>query len=261
MTSLLRCCLIAAALVAAPMLVLPAGAQPAPPARVLLSGNGGVRTTTDSFGDSIVFDLFAEKGDFKADYEVAAGAVFDGGGIVRLWRNVGAGVSVSVFDSTDAARIAARIPHPFFFDQPRAVTGLADGLLRREIAVHVQGAYLVQVRDWVTIAGFAGPTFFSVNQDLVQTVRHIETGFPFDAAAFGGHRSVQASESSVGVNLGVDASFFPFPRLGVRTLERVGVGFLFRYSLGDVEVSAGRGDQATLDLGGAQFTGGVRIRF
>jgi len=226
--------------------------------RFFLSGSAGIaQPNTDAFSNPITFTLFAEAGNFEADYVLDSGPVYDGGVTVRLWRNLGAGVNVSKSRTTDTAAIEASLPHPFFFGQHRQLTGTAPGLRHEEVAVHLHGAF-IWMRGWAVISGFGGPTFFNFKQDLVQSIRHAEVGFPFDAVTFIGHGATRVSESKVGFHAGADAAFY-LASSGV--WEHVGVGALVRYSRAEVDVSAGRGDSVTLELGGLQFAGGIRVRF
>lgn len=256
MRLVLRCSLPVIGLIA--LVSSPAAGQTVTDYRVFLSGSAGIaQPNSDAFSNPINFTLFAETGNFDADYVLDSGPVYDGGVTVRLWRNLGAGVNVSKSRTTDTAAIEASLPHPFFFGQHRRLTGTAPGLRHEELAVHLHGAF-IWMRDWVVISGFGGPTFFNFKQDLVQSIRHAEVGFPFDAVRFVGHGATRVSESKVGFHAGADAAFYV---ASSGAWQHIGVGALVRYSRAEVDVSAGRGDSVTLDLGGLHFVGGVRLRF
>ena len=115
--------------------------------RGFVSINGGIQATSTDFTDNVVFTRFVEEGDFDAGYRVDGDAVFYVSGGVRVWQNLAIGVGVSRFSRDDDADVTARIPHPFFFDQHRPISGSAVGLRRQEIAVHVQALWIVPAND------------------------------------------------------------------------------------------------------------------
>jgi opacity protein-like surface antigen len=97
-----------------------------------------------------------------------------------------------------------------------------------------------------------GPTFFTLEQDLVSGVSINET-YPFDTATFADATTTRVSKSAVGFNAGVDLS---------RALSsRTSVGGLIRYSRGDVKFDNATAGRATVKAGGLEVTGGARVRF
>ena len=158
-------------------------AQGAWQSRGFVTINGGYQLTSTDFADNVVFTLNVEEGDFDAGYRVDTGAVFDVSGGMRVRQNLAIGVGVSRFSRADDANVTARIPHPFFFDQHRPISGSAVGLKRQETAVHVQALWIVPVNDRFDVALFGGPTFVTVIQDLLTEVE-----FTVYRTQFFGHR-------------------------------------------------------------------------
>ena len=165
---------------------------------------------------------------------------------------------MSAFSKDTAATVNANLPHPFFFNQDRRISGTAENLARREVGIHIQALWIVPVNDNLRVAVFGGPTFFNVNQELATEVEFAST-YPFDEAEFTGITStVEASESAVGVNVGVDVGYY-FSR-------SVGVGGLVRFSRASVDLTPPSttppsGDTVSTDAGGLQAMGGLRVRF
>ena len=91
--------------------------------KVHISINGAFQTASNDFSDRFEFQKDLETGTTETEYPVSSGFLFDGGGGVRLWKNLGAGVAVSYFTHKDTASTTTRSPHPFFFNQFREVTG------------------------------------------------------------------------------------------------------------------------------------------
>ncbi len=239
---------IAAAL--AGTLLLPAAADAQTGGWV--SFNGATQATATTFTDNVGFIEFHEDADFDADYAVGTGAVFDGGAGVRLANGIGLGVAVSRFERLDPVSLDARIPHPFFFNRPRSLTGTEPDLTRLETAVHVEVRWFESVSDTVELAVFGGPTLFNVRQDLVTAIGY-DHAYPYDEASLASTTTAAASASAIGFHAGADIGFF--------FSETVGLGALIRYSGGSVDLP-GEGDaMVPIDTGGFHIGGGLRLRF
>jgi hypothetical protein len=220
--------------------------------RVHVSINGAFQPTSNDFSDRFEFERYLETGSTDVDYPIEGGFVFDAGAGVRLWKNLGAGVSVSYFTRSDTASTTTSVPHPFFFNRPRTVTGDATDLTRKETVAHVQAMYLVNPGGRLRMIFSGGPSFFSVEQDMVSEVVITET-FPFDEAAFGSARREQAKGSKTAFNVGADVLFM--------LSSKFGVGGIVRFSRASVDLD-GPGDRTiAVDAGGVYAGGGVRLLF
>jgi len=130
------------------------------------------------------------------------------------------------------------------------VTGEFDGD-RSETAVHVQAKWLVPVNDKMLVTIFGGPSFFKIEQDIVNDFEYSES-YPFDTATFTRAIAASQSESAVGVNVGGDVAYF--------FSSNVGVGGTVQYSGATVEMTVPSGT-ADVKAGGLQVGGGLRLRF
>jgi hypothetical protein len=220
--------------------------------RGYISFNAGVQATTNDFADRFEFERNVETGSTDVDYPVKAGVFYDGGAGVRLWKGLGAGVSVSFFSRDDSAEITAQIPHPFFFDRPREVTGTLDGVTRSETGVHVQLMYMLDPSGPLRVVLFGGPSFFSVEQDLVTEVRYAET-YPFDTATFTTADVNRENGSAVGFNAGADV-MWEFHR-------NFAAGALLRFARASVDLDAPNNRSVSVDAGGFHAGGGIRVIF
>ena len=132
---------------------------------------------------------------------------------VKVWRQLAFGAGVSLFSRQDELQVTAQLPHPFHFDQPRRITGTAQGLTREETAVHVQAMWVAPVGQRVEIAVFGGPSFVSVTQDMATGITFTQV-YPYDTAAFTGIQRRMLSASAIGFNVGADVH--PLDRRGRR---------------------------------------------
>jgi len=222
------------------------------PERVHISVNGAFQATTHDFSSRFEFERELETGSTEVGYPVQGGFVFDAGAGFRFWKNLAAGVSVSYFTRDDAANTTSSFPHPFFFNQPREVTGEAAGVKRSETAVHVQAMYLVNPGGRLRLVLSGGPSFFDVQQDLVTEVTITET-YPFDTAAFGSAKTSREQGSAVTFNVGADVMWMLKPGFGV--------GGLVRYAQATVDLDAPGNRTIAVDAGGLYAGGGIRILF
>ena len=78
----------------------------------------------------------------ETSYPVDAGASSTAARRVRLWKGLAVGGACLAF-TVDWHRRGRRprVPHPFFLQRHRQVTGEADGMRREETAVHIQAQY------------------------------------------------------------------------------------------------------------------------
>jgi Outer membrane protein beta-barrel domain len=220
--------------------------------RVHVSVNAGVLSGTQDFTDRFEFEENLETGSTSVDYRVQGGFTFEAGLGYRIWKGLGAGASVSFFSSDNAAATTSRVPHPFFFNQPREVVGDATDIGRSETGVHIQAMYLLNPAGPLRVVLSGGPSFFSITQDVVTSVNVVET-FPYDTAEFGSADRQEESGSAVGFNVGADV-FWMFNR-------QFGVGGLFRFSRASIDLDAPDGRQLPVDAGGVFAGGGIRLVF
>jgi hypothetical protein len=144
------------------------------------------------------------------------------------------------------------VPHPFFFNRPRSVSGEAAGLRREELAVHVQARAVLPVTRRVQVMVFGGPSFYQVRQGLVHEVAYSES-YPYDEATFDGATTGRAEQSPYGFNVGGDVAYF-FSR-------QVGVGFGAQYAGTTVHLPSADGGTVEARAGGSQAGAGLRLRF
>ena len=222
--------------------------------------NFGWRPTSRNFGGTNVFQIWDEPGNFHSEYEISDGGVTDAGLGISTWKGLAVGLDVASFKSVNQATITSKIPHPFFFDLPRSSNGIATGLTRQELGMHLQGGWVLQPIDWLELSLSAGPSLINARQDLVSMVEHSETGFPFDSVKFSGYSTTTQSETTLGWNTAVDVRAFVLQGMSNQLLQRVGFGLLLRYVRGSVNLTI-NDTPIEVDLGGLQVTTGVRFRF
>ena len=207
--------------------------------------NGGVQVGSHDLTANQTFPLYDETANVTASSKVKSGGLFDIGGAYRVWHNVAVGVVYTFTSSDSSAAITGSIPDPIRFDAPRPVSANASGLKHKENALHLDATWMMPVTDKIDVGFSAGPSIFFVKQDVVSSLPITEPG-----PAVGDPVVSNDTETTVGLNLGVDVTYL--------LSRKWGVGGVARYTWGSAKF-AGTDDSVT--LGGLQLGGGLRLRF
>ena len=213
--------------------------------------NGAYRGGTDDVSSTVSFTANLETGSFTSTFPVKAGAAFDAGGRVRVWKRLGVGVAVTSFSTNGTADITGRVPHPFFFNTPRSISGTAS-IERKETAFHLRAVVSSRPGRRLQFSGFAGPVFFSVSQTLVDRANYSDA-YPFDTATFTSATTRRVSKSKTGFGAGADVAWY--------FMKNLGVGFSASFSGGSFTLKAVDDSSVAMKGGGALAGLGLRIRF
>lgn len=229
----------------------PAFAQGAWTGRARVSFSGGVQVDTTRLSESITLTKNVELAPISAEMPKAAAPFIDGGVAVRLAGNIGVGLSISYLTNKDDADVTADIPHPFFFNRQRSISGQATDVQHNELATHLDLVYLV-VSPRIDLALSGGASFFSVEQDFVSDVVYADV-YPYDTASFVRAELTREKESKTGYNVGADVTWKLTPRWGI--------GGLLRFSRARIPFTIGDLDLGTITAGGLQAGAGIRVIF
>ena len=234
----------------------PAAAQRKPTAapgipRGFIALDAGVQTGS-SVTDQFVFTANAEAGSIEARYPSNAALLLGAGAGYRFWGRVGVAAAFSRSQRAGAVSVRAEVPHPILMDQDRVVEGEAPDLSRSENAAHLQLFYEMPPRGQWRARVFAGPSYVTVEQELVREVT-VNESYPFDSATFRSALTGTADGSAVGFNLGADLTWM----LG----RRAGAGVLLRYVHAGIDLDAPESRTVSIDGGGLQAGVGLRFAF
>ena len=220
-------------------------------ARVSINIGGQLSSTT--FTTTTTSTVYREPATISTSYTVPKGQLFDGGFLYRLAGNFGVGVAVSSYSERRDGAVTGSIPHPFFFNTPRSLSGTArQPAAQRGRRAH-SGGLRDRDEDEYDVAISAGPTIFRVSQDLVSNAVYAET-YPYDTVTFTSATTVRAQGTKTGFNVGVDVGY----KLGTN----LGVGGLVRFSRATLSFPlTGSAADVSVDAGGLQVGGGVRFYF
>jgi hypothetical protein len=222
--------------------------------RIYVSINGAYQTAGDDFNETVTFTENAENGTFSSDYDVKSGPALNISAGATIWRALGVGVGVTRYSKATPIAFSASVPHPFFFNRARSVSGDISSNEREELAVHVQARATFMPSPRIQAMIFGGPSFFKMKQGIVNDFEITES-YPFDTASFSRGISTTVDESKVGFNVGADVGFF-FTR-------QVGVGGSVQWAGTTIEVPSSGGGTSTFEIkaGGVQAGAGLRLRF
>jgi hypothetical protein len=224
----------------------------APSDRVRLVVNGSAQFAPGSFGQRFTLTRNVESAPVTTDLSLATGGVFEAGARLRVHRRLRIGVVGFVASATASGTLEAQLPHPFYFNQPRKVSGDLSGLTRKERGVHLELAVPLRVSSRNELILLGGPSYFAVDQALVTDLTYSDS-YPYDTATLDDTSSTVAKKAGPGFNAGVELT---------RQVSRSArVALLGRYARGTVTLSAGDGNEAEVHAGGLQVGVGLRFAF
>jgi hypothetical protein len=232
--------------------VQPAAAQDVWSGRGRISLSAGIQPDAAGLSQATSVEDYLETTAITADRSALDTPFYDVSFAVRVAGGLGVAAGVSGLTTRGDARVAAAVPHPFYFDRPRDISGEAPGLRRTETGVHAGLAYLIGLSRRVDVMVMGGATYFRVRQDLVSDVSYSEA-FPYDTATFSTAEVVRRDASKVGYHTAVD--------LTVKLGARWGVGAIVRFSRAKVPFEVNGAQTGTVEVGGLQAGGGVRVAF
>ena len=225
--------------------------------RILLEINGAVQSASNTFEDDFTYrhpysgNIPGEEASVSSRYDVPTGPLVDGGIVVRIVRNLAAGVAVSYTSGNDDIAVTARIPHPFFVERHREVDG-TQSADHTETGVHMQLLYFIPAGTHLYFGVSGGPSYFSVEQRVVTAVNTNEQ-YPYDTTEFASADLETITHGGWGFNAGVD--------VGWMFTRNLGVGGLVRYTRATVSIKPANRDARDLDAGGLQAGAGIRVAF
>ena len=217
--------------------------------------NIGFETTSGELNDSVTFPLYGETGTKSVTQNVDSGSLFDFSVGARVWRNVSVGIGYHRGSNDSEASATASVPNPAVFGANRAVAVSAGDLQRVEQAFHIQFGYMIPLSDVLSVHVTAGPSFFSLKQDVLSDLTFTETGPPFTTVNTT-PVITERSDSPVGINAGVDITY-QFYNSGD---YKIGGGAFLRYAGASARIPVMENEVDT-DVGGLQIGFGARIRF
>lgn len=212
--------------------------------------NGGALLAPGTFGQAFTLTKNVESTPVSTDLALATGFAIDGGARVRVTRALSVGAVGFLVSSNASGSLEAKVPHPFYFDQRRAISGDLSRLTHLERGVHVELAYPLSIAKGREITVFGGPSIINAKQALITDVKYSDS-YPYDTATFTNADSTQVSKTVVGVNAGADITW--------RLSRSVRGGALVRYTFANLSLSPASGNTVDMHAGGLQVAGSLRI--
>jgi len=213
----------------------------------------GVQPTSQDFTELSTPVIYGENASISVPHTISSGLLFDIGGVVRVWKNLGVGLSYSHFSDSDAPTVAAQIPNPLLIGQPRSASASAGDLSHSENGVHILIAWMFPLTDKFRVAAMAGPSFINVSQDLVTGITAQESAPPYTTVTINSVSTESTSGTAKGVNAGIDATY--------QVTTSVDLGVFGRFAGGSVDLEPSTGNTISIDAGGFQLGAGLRYRF
>jgi opacity protein-like surface antigen len=220
--------------------------------RFRLGVGGGIALGSLGWSSTSTWDVTQETAELTADYDSGTGPAVEA--MVGVWVTPSFGFRIAFGWSrrdTDAT-LTASLPHPFFFDRPRTVSGELSGLEYRQLASYLDLEWRPLVGP-VSVAVFGGLALVRVEADFVERVEFDEQ-YPYDEATFRAAVTQRGrSDAGVGWSAGASVSHV----LG----SRVTIGLEARYTRANLELVLPGNATAPIEAGGLQLIAGLGVGF
>ncbi len=213
--------------------------------------NGNVGTEPLQFGDSRSFDLFGERALIDSRYADAKPQGPEVGALLRIVGPIAVGASYESFRNERTALYTASLPHPFFYDRFREISGALSGLSHEETAVHVDAA-VTKTMGPLTLDVVGGPSWFFTKTEVLSDLLYDEV-FPFDSVVPQGVQTQLFENRLLGFNVGASATY--------RIAGIFGVDFAVRYSRAEMRFLLDETRVLELQAGGLRLGAGLRFLF
>lgn len=227
-----------------------------------LDVNFGVAAAAEDSIDTLYTQpQFGETASYLVGYQFPTGASFDFGGGFMLNPVIGIGVSISGIATKSVANLGVRIPHPIRANAFATDATTTDAELERtEGTIHLQAMIKAPIaNDRVRVRFFAGPSYFRLKGDAVDTILYNQVFQVLGTAnsvAITTYDTTEIEQTAWGFHAGGDVAFM-FGRV-------FGIGGFARFARGTATVDDPNvlaNEPVDVKLGGFQTGGGIRLRF
>ena len=214
--------------------------------------NGALGTSSLEYSETRIFELFVEDARVTSRYRDPGAPALEIGGQFLLKGSLGLRASVELTNSYRDAAYEASLPHPFYYEQFRELSGRLPGLIYRERAVHLDAVYS---RGWgsrLFLEASAGPSLFLTRTEILTDVLYSED-YPYDVVVPLGTNAGLYKDTPLGFNVGANTYY--------HLTDRIAVGFGLRFSRARVRILPRKGSVIEFDAGGLRAGTGVRMLF
>ena len=215
--------------------------------------NSALQLGGQEFGARVTFTAYDEQALFEGSHVRDRSAwSFDIGASLRVWRRLALGATFTQFTHIDLTVVTGHVPHPFFTDQFRLAPAQLLQLEHRERMTHLQILWTQPVWDRLDVTFSFGPSLVEVTQGVVTGLELSEVAAPYTTIRVDAVTASEQVVNSVTGHLGVDATYMITPQIGA--------GLFLRHVGGSADIPTLGGD-VSVDVGGVQTGGGIRVRF
>ncbi len=216
-----------------------------------LSGAGSSGSTKDFATSFNSFSIYQETATASATQTVkSGGGFFDITLGARVWNNIGIGFNYWKGSSKSVdAPVTASIPDPIFFDKPRAIATSITGLQYAETWVAVPFIFTIPATDKVDVMVFGGPALVSADLDVPNSTSFSMTVPEASSGPQLNFTKTSFSKKTWGYQFGVDGRYMITKVIGAGAFLRV------------TKATSNFNNTVSMDAGGVQVGGGLRVRF
>lgn len=224
--------------------------------RVNLQINAAWQASSEELRQTFSQRAYGENAMFEAVHDIKGGAMIDGGGSLRVWRELSVGAIYTELNQANSATVTGTVPHPILFNNDRAIDPQVRSLTHRERTTHIFAAWRVPVPqlEGLDVSIYGGPSYINLTQGMITDVGVAEAGGPpFSAVTVTDLPVAEFTRNGWGAHVGVDVAYMVTPIFGV--------GGFVRFSNGSLDLPTSGEETVSVTVGGVQTGGGIRLRF
>jgi hypothetical protein len=220
--------------------------------RFALYVNGAAGTSPLEFAETQSYELFKEEALVDHRYKDPKGRGLEIGGLMRVKGPFGVSAAVELFKSDREAAYAALLPHPFFYEQQRLLSGSRSDLTHEEQALHLGAVLSTSWGRRFSVDVFGGPSLFFTRTEVLGELLYSEI-YPYDAVVPLGAESRVFEDRPWGYNVGASAT--------LRVVSHVGLDIGIRFSRARIQLIPAENRAIEFDAGGLRASAGLRFLF
>ena len=224
--------------------------------RFTLQINAAWQSSSQELRQTFTEPVYGETARFEAVHDIKGGAMIDGGGSLRVWRELSIGAIYTELNQADSTTVTGTVPHPILFNTDRAIDPELFSLTHRERTTHIFAAWRVPIPqvEGLDVSVYGGPSYINLTQGTITGVGVAESGGPpFSSVTVTDVPIAEYTRNGWGGHIGVNVTYM--------VTSVFGVGGFVRFSNGTIELPSPEDSTVPTTVGGLQTGGGIRLRF
>jgi len=204
-----------------------------------------------SFTDQRTLTHYIEEGSYTGEWARKESVAVQFGVVHNLFSNFSVGAAFHNVDTTATESFTTEIPHPFYFNRPRNLSGERTDLSYKERAFHFLVGFM-KTSGPVVVSVTGGPSYLLTKTEIINDFTFSQD-YPYDSVSLVSTDARTYDANKLGFNVGA--------LVGVRLHDNIAVGADLRFSRAKPAFTTTSGNEIEFDAGGMWVGAGVQILF